>query len=166
MDMPGMEMAEAEHEEEHNELAEVMHMEGDEHPPEEHEDEYAEDEEEDEHAEGEEEDEHAEEEEPIDVYMIAERYYYDPAVLRLERGVPYNFRMMAMDTGHGISVLGNMSVSVGGHMMRSPVGQVAEMVMNFQKTGEYMVYCTVYCGEGHEFMTATIIVEEPVGDMA
>jgi len=51
MDMPGMEMAEAEHEEEHNELAEVMHMEGDEHPPEEHEDEYAEDEEEDEHAE-------------------------------------------------------------------------------------------------------------------
>ncbi len=152
----------------HDELAEVMHVEGDEHAPEEHPEAMEElmegdhDEDEDDH--DEDGDDHGPE--PIDVYMLAERYFYEPSVLRLERGVPYNFRMMAMETGHGASIVGGGEVSVGGHMVRLPGGQLAERELTFTKAGEYLVYCTVYCGEGHEFMTATIIVEEPMGDMA
>lgn len=169
----------------HDELAEVMHVEGDEHAPEVHAEamdaeamdaEAMEEMAEADHDEGDE--DHAEDEddhdedgddhgpEPIDVYMLAERYAYEPSVLRLERGSPYNFRMMAMDTSHGASIVSGMDVSVGGHMVRLPARQLSEQEMTFTKTGEYLVYCTVYCGAGHEYMTATIIVEESMGDMA
>lgn len=93
---------------------------------------------------------------PIDVYILAQRYSFEPDLLRLERNVPYRFRMMAVDTSHGISVLG--SISLGGHIMRARARTLSEMTMTFTRPGEYLVYCTVYCGEGHDMMQAKIIV--------
>ncbi len=100
--------------------------------------------------------EHAAEDEPIDVYLMASRYSYEPSVLRLEVNVPYRFRMMGMDTNHGASI--TLNVRLAGHIMRSPAGTLAEMTMTFTKPGAYLIYCTVYCGEGHDMMQAEIIV--------
>lgn len=94
-------------------------------------------------------------EEPIDVYLMALRYSYVPRVLRLEHGVPYRFRMMSMDVNHGASIHSGFT----GHIMRRPAGTMVEMVMTFPERGEYMIYCTVYCGEGHSTMKGKIIVE-------
>lgn len=96
---------------------------------------------------------------PRDVYLMVERYAYTPADLRLEAGRAYRFRMMAMDTAHGASILGR--VSLGGHIMRSPAGALAQMTMTFTEPGEYLVYCTVYCGQGHGMMTGRIVVVTP-----
>ena len=93
--------------------------------------------------------------EPIAVYMMAMRYAYEPEVLRLEQDVPYRFRIMSMDANHGASV----NVGFAGHIMRRPARQMAEMTMTFTETGEYLVYCTVYCGLGHDMMKGKIIVE-------
>ncbi len=95
-------------------------------------------------------------EQPIDVYILAQRYSFEPDLLRLERNVPYRFRMMAVDTSHGVSVLG--SISLGGHIMRARAKSLSEMTMTFTHPGEHLVYCTVYCGEGHDMMQAKIIV--------
>ncbi|MCH9019204.1 MAG: hypothetical protein IIA73_02400 [Proteobacteria bacterium] len=100
--------------------------------------------------------EHQEEQQAVEVYLMAQRYYYEPSLLRLEPNVPYKFRMMALDTTHGASILG--SIGLGGHIMRSPAGALAEMTMTFIRPGEHLVYCTVYCGEGHGMMTGRIIV--------
>jgi len=97
-----------------------------------------------------------EQQEPVDVYLMAQRYYYEPSVLRLEANLPYRFRMMAIDVTHGASILG--SVQMGGHIMRSPAGALSQMTMTFSDPGEYLVYCTVYCGEAHGSMTGRIIV--------
>ena len=96
-----------------------------------------------------------EEEEPIDVYLMAMRFSYMPVVLRLEKGVPYRFRMMSMDVNHGVSI----HTGFAGHIMRRPAQTMVEMVMTFPRPGEYMMYCTVYCGEGHSQMKGKIIVE-------
>ncbi len=93
--------------------------------------------------------------EPIDVYLMAMRFYYHPTVLRLERGVPYRFRMMSMDVNHGASI----HTGFAGHIMRRPAQTMSEMVMTFTEPGEFMIYCTVYCGVGHSQMKGKIIVE-------
>ena len=152
--MAAMDMGEADHggaEAAHDEA--VAHVDGDEHPPEEHAavEPMAGMEEDAGHAAMEEAghdevaDDHADDgdvhgPEPVDVYMIAKRYYYEPSILRLERDVPYNFQIMAMDTGHGASLVSGMGISVGGHMMRVPAGQIAEMEMTFTRSGEFLIF--------------------------
>jgi cytochrome c oxidase subunit II len=96
-----------------------------------------------------------EEEEPIVVYLMAMRFSYTPSVLRLKRGVSYRLRMMSMDVNHGASI----NTGYGGHIMRRPAKAVVDMVMRFPEAGEFMTYCTVYCGEGHSQMKGKIIVE-------
>jgi cytochrome c oxidase subunit 1 len=81
---------------------------------------------------------------PIDVYMMAMQFSYMPEVIRLQHGVPYRFRMMSMDVNHGASI----HTGFAGHIMRRPARQVVEMTMSFTEPGEYMIYCTVYCGDG------------------
>ncbi len=97
----------------------------------------------------------AEDDEPIDVYLMAMRFYYEPQVLRLERDVRYRFRVMSMDVNHGVSI----HTGFAGHIMRRPAMVLAEMVMTFSEPGEFMMYCTVYCGAGHDQMKGKIIVE-------
>jgi heme/copper-type cytochrome/quinol oxidase subunit 2 len=97
----------------------------------------------------------AQDEEPIDVYLMAMQFYYLPNVLRLERGVPYRFRMMSMEVNHGASI----HTGFAGHIMRRPAQMMSEMVMTFPEPGEFMIYCTVYCGVGHSRMKGKIIVE-------
>ncbi len=93
--------------------------------------------------------------EPIDVYLMAMRFSYMPRVLRLEHSVPYRFRMMSMDVNHGVSI----HTGFAGHIMRRPAQTMTEMIMTFPEPGEFMIYCTVYCGEGHSQMKGKIIVE-------
>ena len=94
-------------------------------------------------------------EEPIDVFLMAMQFSYTPTVLRLEHGVPYRFRIMSMDVNHGASI----HTGFAGHIMRRPAQTMVDMVMTFPDPGEFMVYCTVYCGVGHGQMKGKIIVE-------
>ncbi len=93
--------------------------------------------------------------EPIDLYLMAMRFSYVPNVLRIKRGVPYRFRMMSMDVNHGASI----HTGFAGHIMRRPAQTMTEMIMTFPEPGEFMIYCTVYCGDGHSQMKGKIIVE-------
>lgn len=91
---------------------------------------------------------------PIDVLMTAGRWYYLPNVLRLDAGQAYRFKMMAVDIAHGASI----QLGKGGRMMRLQPGRITETALTFQKPGRYLMYCTVYCGEAHGLMQATIEV--------
>lgn len=90
----------------------------------------------------------------IDVLMVAGKWYYLPNVLRLDVGQPYRFRMMAMDIAHGASI----QFGTGGRMMRLQPGRVSETELTFSRPGRYLMHCTVYCGDAHDSMQATIEV--------
>jgi len=91
---------------------------------------------------------------PVDVYLMAYRWGYDPALLRLDVGVDYRFRMMAVDSSHGASLqLGSAS-----RVIRLPAGRLNEQVLRFTTPGDRLVYCTVYCGPAHDRMTGRIVV--------
>jgi plastocyanin len=93
---------------------------------------------------------------PIDVYLMAYQFGFMPAVLRLEAGVPYRFRMMAVDVAHGASV----RVGPGARVVRLRPGVLVEQELTFQKAGEHLLYCTVYCGLAHDRMQGKIIITE------
>lgn len=95
--------------------------------------------------------------EAVDVYLMAFQWGYAPAVLRLETGVPYRLRMMALDAAHGASLqLGN-----GSRIIRLRPNALVEQTLTFERPGEYLLYCTVYCGLAHDRMQGKIIVTEP-----
>lgn len=91
---------------------------------------------------------------PIDVLMTAGKWYYLPNALRLDAGQAYRFRMMALDVTHGASI----QFGKGGRMMRLQPGRITETELTFEKPGRYLMHCTVYCGEAHDLMQATIEV--------
>ncbi|MDT8992536.1 hypothetical protein RQP54_16820 [Curvibacter sp. APW13] len=96
----------------------------------------------------------ADKSQPIDVLMTAGRWYYLPNTLRLDAGQAYRFRMMAVDIAHGASI----QLGQGGRMMRLQPGRITEAALTFQKRGRYLMVCSVYCGEAHQLMRATIEV--------
>lgn len=99
---------------------------------------------------------HGDEATPIEVYLMAYQFGFAPGVLRLEAGVPYRFRMMAVDVGHGAS----LHLAPGARVVRLRPGALVEQEYTFQRAGEYLLYCTVYCGLAHDRMQGRIIVTE------
>jgi cytochrome c oxidase subunit II len=93
---------------------------------------------------------------PIDVWLQAGQFFFAPWHLRLATHQPYRFRMMATDVAHGASV----QFGRGGRMIRLRPGQLVETEMRFSKAGDYLIYCTVYCGAAHDTMQARLSVTE------
>lgn len=92
--------------------------------------------------------------EPVDVYLMARKFSYSPDVLRLKAGVPYRFRMMADDITHGASI----QLGAASRIIRLRPNVVTEQTLTFTQPGEYLVYCTVYCGPAHDAMQGRIVV--------
>lgn len=91
---------------------------------------------------------------PVDVYLAAAQWSFEPSLLRLEASIPYRFRMMALDVAHGASIrLGSAS-----RIIRLRRGALVEQTLTFARPGEYLVYCTVYCGGAHDRMFGKIVV--------
>lgn len=94
--------------------------------------------------------------EPVDVYLMAFQFGFTPQTLRLETGVPYRFRMMAVDVAHGAS----LRIGPGSRIVRLRPGALVEQELTFRRAGEHLLYCTVYCGLAHDRMQGRIIVSE------
>lgn len=92
--------------------------------------------------------------EPVDVYLMAQKFAYSPDLLRLQAGVPYRFRMMAEDITHGASI----HLGAASRIIRLRPNVVTEQTITFTRPGEYLVYCTVYCGQAHDVMQGRIVV--------
>lgn len=90
----------------------------------------------------------------IEVLLLAERYYFDPPALRLDLGQPYRFRMLASDVTHGASI----QFGDGARMIRLQAETETELELTFTRPGSFLVYCTSYCGPGHDGMQARITV--------
>lgn len=91
---------------------------------------------------------------PTDIYLLAQQWSFEPDVLRLRANTAYRFRMMAVDASHGAS----LQLGKGSRIIRLRQGAVVEQDLTFTGPGEYLVYCTIYCGIGHDRMSGRIIV--------
>jgi heme/copper-type cytochrome/quinol oxidase subunit 2 len=90
----------------------------------------------------------------LEVYLLAQRWSFEPGTLKLARGQRYRFRMMALDVAHGASI----QAGPGSVIVRLRPGIAVERAIEFRRAGRYLVYCTTYCGAPHDRMWATIVV--------
>jgi heme/copper-type cytochrome/quinol oxidase subunit 2 len=91
--------------------------------------------------------------EPIDAYLLVQQWLFEPGVLRLSAGVPYRLRMLALDVSHGAS----LQLGLGSRIVRLRPGLPSDLLVRFDRPGEHLLYCTVYCGLGHDQMHGRII---------
>ncbi len=95
---------------------------------------------------------------PLDVYLTAFQWGFEPGVLRLEANRAYRFRMMAVDVSHGVA----LQFGPASRITRLRANTLVEQTMTFARPGEHLVYCTVYCGPGHARMQSRLIVEQGI----
>ena len=92
--------------------------------------------------------------EPIEVYFLAGRFAFEPDRLKLGVGQPYRFKMMASDVAHGASI----AFGQASRIVRLRPDTVTTLDLTFLQAGTHLVYCTVYCGPGHDGMRGLITV--------
>jgi cytochrome c oxidase subunit II len=88
------------------------------------------------------------------IKITAKKFEYSPSEIRVKKGVPVVLELTSLDRLHGFNC-----PELG---IRSDVnpGQIARVRFTPQKSGTFVFFCDVFCGEGHEDMSGKIIVED------
>lgn len=88
------------------------------------------------------------------VYMVARQWSFSPAEIEVPKSATVKFYVTSPDVVHGFSIVGTNVQS-----MILP-GYVTELTAKFEKEGEYLLICNEYCGRGHQYMQASVVVRE------
>ena len=97
----------------------------------------------------------AEEQTPQVIKIVAKKFEYSPNIIKIKKGIPVILEFTSLDRTHGFTV-----PDLGGIRATIEPGKVTQVPILVTKTGTYEFHCDLFCGEGHEDMTGTIVVEE------
>jgi cytochrome c oxidase subunit II len=87
------------------------------------------------------------------IKVTAKKFEYSPNVISIKKGIPVILEFTSLDRLHGFSC---PDLGVRADIFPGKVSQVRILV---EKAGTYEFHCDIFCGEGHEGMTGTIVVE-------
>ena len=88
------------------------------------------------------------------ISVNAFQYGYEPSTIELKVGETVKLVLTSSDVEHGFYVKGlNIDEKI-------IAGKETVVYVTPDKTGEYKIICTVYCGSGHNEMTGTLNVVE------
>jgi cytochrome c oxidase subunit 2 len=90
---------------------------------------------------------------PKEIGILAQKFEFMPDEIKLKRGETVTLVVTALDRIHGFKI-----PQLG---IRADVipGQDARITITPDKVGEIGFLCDVFCGDGHEDMNGTLIVE-------
>jgi cytochrome c oxidase subunit II len=88
------------------------------------------------------------------IHITAKNFQFNPESITLKKGEPVVLEVSSGDRKHGFSLR-----AFG---VRTDVlpGKVSRIRLTPDKTGKFTFSCDVFCGDGHEEMTGTVIVTE------
>jgi cytochrome c oxidase subunit 2 len=89
------------------------------------------------------------------VRVVAERFTFTPARVRVKRGTRVEFRLRSEDTNHGFRILGT---AVNVVIPKRGKGEVS-VPFDAVEPGRHVFECSKPCGAGHSIMRGEIIVE-------
>lgn len=89
------------------------------------------------------------------IKITAKKFEYSPSEIRIKKGVPVILEFTSLDAVHGFTV-----PDLGGIRATIEPGKVTNVRILAPKAGTHEFHCDVFCGDGHEGMTGTIVVEE------
>ena len=88
------------------------------------------------------------------VKVTAKKFEFSPSTIRLRRGVPAVLELVALDHVHGFN-----APAFGVRADLSP-GKAVRLRVVPDKAGTFPFFCDVFCGDGHEDMNGTIVVQD------
>ena len=89
-----------------------------------------------------------------EIHVTAKKFEFTPDRITLKKGEPVVLVVSSQDRKHGFNLR-----AFGIRADVNP-GETARIRFTPNKTGKFTFSCDVFCGEGHEDMTGTIVVTE------
>ncbi len=88
------------------------------------------------------------------IRISASTFEYKPSEITVKRGVPVTLELMSQDRHHGFKL--------SAFQLRADIqpGVVEKVRFVPDKIGKFTFFCDVFCGDGHEDMSATLTVIE------
>ena len=90
---------------------------------------------------------------PRVIKMTAKKFEYSPSEVHIKRGEHVVLELTSLDRKHGFK-LPELGVRAD-----VPPGGTARVEVTAEKAGRVPFACDVFCGDGHEDMTGTLIVD-------
>jgi cytochrome c oxidase subunit 2 len=91
---------------------------------------------------------------PLTIRVTAKKFEFEPKVITVQKGQPVKLIIKAVDTVHGFAIK-EFNINV-----KLKQGETKSIVFTPDRAGEFRIYCSVYCGEGHDDMTGRLIVTD------
>ena len=88
------------------------------------------------------------------IQITAKKFEYSLRTLTLKKGVPVVLELTALDRAHGFNL-----PDFGVRIDVLP-GKVTRIRFTPDKTGEFVFFCDVFCGDGHEEMSGVLTVKD------
>jgi cytochrome c oxidase subunit 2 len=89
-----------------------------------------------------------------EIHITAKKFDFSPDTITLKKGEPVLLVISSEDRKHGFNLR-----AFGVRTDVTPGGS-ARIRLTPDKTGKFTFSCDVFCGDGHEDMTGTIVVGE------
>ena len=89
-----------------------------------------------------------------EIHLTAKNFTFTPDTITLKKGEPVVLVLTSQDRKHGFSLR-----AFGVRADVNP-GESARIRFTPDKAGKFTFSCDVFCGDGHEEMTGTIVVTE------
>ena len=89
------------------------------------------------------------------VFMVAKMWSFEPATIYIPEGSDVDFFITSQDVVHGFNI------SQKNVNLMAIYGAVGKSTVHFAEPGVYKIICHEYCGIGHQFMQAEVIVNYP-----
>lgn len=90
---------------------------------------------------------------PTEIRISAKKFEYHPNKVTAKRGEPLTFVLTSEDRIHGFKMTD--------FALRTDIapGQETRVTLTPDKAGSFTFFCDVFCGDGHEDMDGTLVVE-------
>ena len=88
------------------------------------------------------------------IQITAKKFEYSQRALTVKKGVPVVIEVTALDRVHGFNM-----PDFGVRTDLVP-GKVTRIRFTPDKTGEFVFFCDVFCGDGHEEMSGVLTVKD------
>ena len=96
----------------------------------------------------------AADDEPRRIEITAKRFTFEPAEITVKKGEAVDLVFHSEDVTHGIKFK-ELDLQ-----MEIPKGSESELKFTADKAGDFVGYCSRFCGVGHGSMTLTLHVTE------
>ena len=91
--------------------------------------------------------------EPAEIKMIAEKYDFQPDIIKLKKGDHVRLLITAVDHDHGIKI-------EAFHInQKLPKGEPVSVEFTADRAGTFPFECSQFCGLGHKKMKGRLVVE-------